>query len=73
MGDILKITETLWFKLMAEELGAVLSRQQIEKELVIASIRGNVMEEKFIVLESEKMKLELQKSELRDTKIREKW
>lgn len=31
------------------------------------------MEEKFIVLESEKMKLELQKSELRDTKIREKW
>ncbi len=27
VGVILKVTETLWFKLMAEELGETLSRQ----------------------------------------------
>ena len=73
VGEILKVTEALWVRLMAEELGGILARQQLEKELVVASLQGNASEEKLVGLQGEKMLLDLRKAELQERKLREKW
>ena len=44
---------------MGDELSETLSRQKIEKEVVISSIWGNFLEKKMLEAEFEKIKLDI--------------